>query len=619
MPEADKIEQTAHTRVCTDVCCALIFYAWLGGMGAIQYYAVQNGNLDKLTHGFNWQNEICGVTERVRDRPYLFWCPPADGSMTAWNLADGICLPSCPQGENELCPGQSSQFHLNISDGQGNFIITSGVNRTTTLRATYASTRAAFFCVPDASVESGAALAKGFAGAMAGTSSITAVVEGIRDSGAFFGGVAVFAILLGYGFLYLLGKFVGILIQILVFIVGIGLMLLGGGFLTLGYCASTPSARCDPRMEGMLDDYISRDNIPMVGYGIGGVLSVIFLVYFVMMCCMRSQIHTIIDALHDATNIIKTMPTLVLLPIIQAILKLSVLSGLVFGLCWVVSLGEPSPVVISEAGVNVQGVGRHFTFTDNQFYALCFFSFGCLWLVETISAVGQYVISHVVVSESVNHAHFSMPLFRGYWNCFKYHIGTVAFGGFVLGVLRFVSAILAVFMKAAKDKEGKQNMCVRICCCCCMCCMECLTDAVELLNELVYTDVAITGVGYMTAAKNVIAMAATNPATYGGVKLATEVLGFLGTFGLTFIGTYIPYQILANPSLFGADQVVQAMNQQSQMGCTVVSFLISFFISMAFMSSFNQVALALMYIKLHQQQEKEQEENYSKMEDEPTK
>ena len=101
-----------------------------------------------------------------------------------------------------------------------------------------------------------------------------------------------------------------------------------------------PGAECDPRLEGMLDDYISRDNIPTVGYGVGGTLSVIFLAYLCMMCCMRSQIHTIIDSLQHATDIIKTMPTLVLLPIIQAFLKLSVLCGLVMGLCWVISLAN---------------------------------------------------------------------------------------------------------------------------------------------------------------------------------------------------------------------------------------------------------------------------------------
>merc|ERR1712100_898350 len=99
-------------------------------------------------------------------------------------------------------------------------------------------------------------------------------------------------------------------------------------------------------------------------------------------------------------------------------------------------------------------------------------------------------------------------------------------------------------------------------------------------------------------------MAVANAAVYGGVKLATEVLGFVGVFGMTFLGTWLPYQILVNPRTFGADRMVEAMNQQSIMGCAIVAFLIAFFISMAFMTTFNQCALAIMYVELKDEERK---------------
>jgi len=291
-------------------------------------------------------------------------------------------------------------------------------------------------------------------------------------------------------------------------------------------------------------------------------------------------------------------------------------------MCWIISLGEPSPVVISEAGYSVQGVGRHFTYTDNQFYAILFYFFGCLWVIETTTALGQFVISHAVVSRVENHTEFAMPLFHGYKNCLKYHVGTIAFGGFVLGALRFIAFILAGIMKATQDKDGNSSSVVKCLCCCCMCCLSCVTDATELLNELVYTDCALTGSSYMTCAKNVVSLALTNPGTYGGVKMATEILGFLGTAGLTFTGTFIPYKLMQTDYFKNLDPTVAAMDANTQLAVTLVSLLISAFTAIAFMSVFNQVALTMMYVDLfddNEAAEMKKAEGYEKQDEKADK
>lgn len=582
-------------------------------MGAIQYYAVKNGNLDKLTHGFNWQNEICGVSDRVVDRPFLFWCPPAD-PLSEWDMADGICVSSCPRGESMACPGHSESFQTNVSTPEG-YEITTGIRRPLTIRDTYDSTPMAFYCVPDEVSESGAALAASFAGTLGNSSSLMQSFEGVRESKRFLGGVTLFAIFLGYAMMYLLNKFVSMLIKGLVFIVGFALFTLGAGFSFVGYCANSDC----PDGTDILNGYVSDENIPAVGYGLGSIFSILFLVYVIVVCCcLKSSMDHTVEALEAACKLIEEMKTLVVLPLLQVTLKIAALSALVMGMCWVVSLGEPSPVVISEAGYNVQGVGRHFAYTDNQFYALLFYFFGCLWVIETITALGQFVISHAVVSHVENETHYYLPLLHGYKNCFKWHVGTIAFGGFCIGVLRFLSFILGIIEKATRDKEGKQNMVVSFLCCCCMCCLSCITDATELLNELVYTDCALTGSSYMTSAKNVVSLALTNPGTYGGVKFATEMIGFLGTAGLTFVGTWVPYKLLTNSFLTQVDPTLSAMDSQSQLAVTFVTFLISFFVSMAFMTSFNQCALTLMYIKLFDENEDEQkktEEGYQKQDE----
>lgn len=508
------------------------------------------------------------------------------------------------------CPGNAESFQTNISTPEG-YVITTGIRRALTNRASYDTTPMTFYCVPDSASESGAALAASFAGTFGNSSSMMQSFEGVLESKRFLSGVTIFVIFLGYAMMFLLNKFVAVLIKGLVFIVGLALMTLGAGFSYVGYCAD---ADC-PEGADILNGYVSDENVPTIGYGLGGIFSILFLVYFVVVCCcLKSSMDNTVEALEAACKLIQEMKTLVMLPILQVTLKISALTAMIVGMCWVVSLGEPSPVVISEAGYNVQGVGRHFEYSDNQFYALLFYFFGCLWVIETICALGQFVISHAVVSHMENDTHFYLPLLHGYKNCFKYHVGTIAFGGFCMGALRFISFILAIILKATTDKEGKQSSVVKCLCCCCMCCLSCITDATELLNELVYTDCALTGSSYMTSAKNVVSLALTNPGTYGGVKFATEMLGFLGTAGLTFIGTWVPYKLLTSDFFAQVDPALSARDNQTQLAVTFVTLLISFFVSMGFMTSFNQCALTLMYINLFEEKEKT-EEGYEKKEE----
>merc|ERR550532_3691798 len=76
MGQPGRRHRRLHERKCTDKGCAVFLLFFLVGLWHIYSQARKEGNLAKLTHGFDWKGEICGVDEAVRDRPLLYWCDP---------------------------------------------------------------------------------------------------------------------------------------------------------------------------------------------------------------------------------------------------------------------------------------------------------------------------------------------------------------------------------------------------------------------------------------------------------------------------------------------------------------------------------------------------------------
>merc|ERR1719253_58933 len=113
----------------------------------------------------------------------------------------------------------------------------------------------------------------------------------------------------------------------------------------------------------------------------------------------------------------------------------------------------------------VSGVARSFTYTQRQYVFLSVWGFGILWIMALIQAMGQMAISHGVVSWKLNH-HSFLPLIRGYLNAIVFHMGTLAFGAFIVGMLQAFTFVCHFIQKQLpKGKDGKDSKVGKALCC----------------------------------------------------------------------------------------------------------------------------------------------------------
>jgi len=125
----------------------------------------------------------------------------------------------------------------------------------------------------------------------------------------------------------------------------------------------------------------------------------------------------------------------------------------------------------------------------------------------------------------------------------------------------------------------------------------------SMVNDLVYTDVALRGVGYVAAAENVVRIAATNPVAYMGIKGSATAIRVLGVTMIGGLGTFLSYQALSSSELH--HQMDDIFENSSSMlvtsnilGTTLAAGFICFYIAMAFMMVFYQTTYTLMYCTL---------------------
>ena len=87
-------------RSCTDVICLLLFIVFLGAWGAVAFFGIQGGDIDKVIYPTNSEGEVCGRGTQ-KDRPFLLIFDLTQ-CLNAAVLVIGcptetVCVSQCPQ------------------------------------------------------------------------------------------------------------------------------------------------------------------------------------------------------------------------------------------------------------------------------------------------------------------------------------------------------------------------------------------------------------------------------------------------------------------------------------------------------------------------------------------
>lgn len=277
-----------------------------------------------------------------------------------------------------------------------------------------------------------------------------------------------------------------------------------------------------------------------------------------------------------AARSIAAIPSMVIFPILQIAGLFGFLVIWIFYAVHLASTGEIQTETHSQSGVQV--TVRTFNFDDKTTNQGWFLIFCLLWTAAFVSALGEIIIAMTVSTwyftrdkKQVG----SSTLFKSISQSMRYHIGTAAFGSFIISTIKLIRWMIAKAQKKAREVDSKVSQTLL---CCCQCCMWCFEKILKFLNKNAYIQTAIFGTPFCRSAREAFSLIVRNAGKVASISYVSTLIMFVGKIfvsSLTTAGAYIYMDYELGSSLYSAAGP-----------CTIIFFM-SYFIGDMFLDIFD--------------------------------
>jgi solute carrier family 44 (choline transporter-like protein), member 2/4/5 len=222
-------------------------------------------------------------------------------------------------------------------------------------------------------------------------------------------------------------------------------------------------------------------------------------------------------------------------------------------------------------------------FTSASLGYFYYFVFGSLWTNALLQAITIFVIASACAvwyfSKAPGMGELDSPVCSGFWMAFRYHLGSLAFGSFILALVQFIQFIFEILNRQMEAAGAGANACYGCIVNCIRCFLACVQRIIEFINKNAYIQIAITGRNFCGASGDAVALIASNPLRYGVVAIVGWILALVGKLLITALTVFLFY-------LFITFVASVKENIQEPILMLVLVGVITFAIAVIFMSVF---------------------------------
>ncbi|CAK0845013.1 unnamed protein product [Prorocentrum cordatum] len=176
-------------------------------------------------------------------------------------------------------------------------------------------------------------------------------------------------------------------------------------------------------------------------------------------------------------------------------------------------------------------------------YYVAYVFFVYLWLNAYIIAAGQTIIAGTVGVWFFNQqdgGRVRGALRLSMWNVTRYHMGSLAFGSFIIAVVQFIRYCMKFLEKQA---EARQNRVMVLIARALQCCIYCFEKCLEYLNKLAYIQIALLGKNFCKSAKKAFYLVLRHMSRFGAVLILGTALDRIGLLVICSATTFVGYCI----------------------------------------------------------------------------
>ena len=204
-----------------------------------------------------------------------------------------------------------------------------------------------------------------------------------------------------------------------------------------------------------------------------------------LLCCTLCNWNNIkigVAVMKCTAQYIGNNPQVFLVPPIACLVILAWLLVWCYFAAYIVSIGTLKP----------NGVLTTVVWSDETRYVFLYSLFGYLWLNAFIIGVTQFIISASAALwyfTSSGDSNGKGSLCKGFYWVFRYHLGSIAFGAFLIALVQFIRIIFEYY-KRQLEKAGKENKVVKILLCLTSYLLDCLERFIKFISKNAYIQVS---------------------------------------------------------------------------------------------------------------------------------
>lgn len=213
-----------------------------------------------------------------------------------------------------------------------------------------------------------------------------------------------------------------------------------------------------------------------------------------------------------------------------------------------------------------------YTITWQSFYAIFMF----LWNNAFLLAIGQTIVAGAVCVwffAPHDEKRKKASVCAASKTVFRYHLGSLAFGSFILAVVQFLRFLAYYFEKQAQAQKNKIGQIIAKVVGWFLWCME---KSVNFLNKMAYIQVALMGTNFCTSAWNALRLIMRMPFMIAFVKFLSSFVHLIGCAFITISTAVLGYFIVSG--LYPDVSVVVPVLMYAAIGYLVGQLMMNVFV-----------------------------------------
>ena len=316
-------------------------------------------------------------------------------------------------------------------------------------------------------------------------------------------------------------------------------------------------------------------------------------IYALVVLCTFYAIKISIKVLRVSAKIIMNNLRMIIVPLIGIAVMLVWILFYAYSLLWLMSCGD---LVTNQvrAPITEEVIGTYVTYqwSEQEKYFMWATLFYFFWVSAFLLASAQYVLIVAVASwyfteNSDRRGDFS--IWRGYYWLWRYNVGSVLFGSFLIAVVCTIRAVFEYIdrkMKATNAEAGVAA--VKYLMNCMRCVLDCCHRFIKYINENAYCQIVLTGENFCTAAVNGFLLIMKHTATFAFTRGIGGIFNLLGKLTVSVLNCVIAYCLITYlPQL--------QIEINSPIGPLIIVFLISYSVAFLFMSMYSTTSTCILH------------------------